>query len=120
MNYFKQLNDLRDELHKKIIRQVILAYHPGKEYHLELEEPLEASFTIRSKETGRLITTQVEITGIDGTTGELVAETADGTPKKLYYHDLTLEQLVMLLTRIESQLYTVTENEYDRHLITVG
>ncbi len=120
MSYIKQINSLRDELHKKIVRNVITAYLPGSDYILELEEPLETSFTVRSRQTERLITTQVQVTGIDGTTGELFAETADGEEKKLYYHDLTVEQLAMLLSRIESDLYTVIEKENVRHLITVS
>ncbi len=120
MDYFKQISSLRDELHKKIIRNVITTYLPGSDYHLDLEEPLETSFTVRSRQTGRLITTQVDLTGIDGTTGELLAVTADGEEKKLYYHDLTLEQLAMLLARLESDLYTVIEKENVRHLITVS
>jgi hypothetical protein len=120
MDYFKQLNDLRDELHKKIIHTAILASAPGSYYDLDLDDHLEASFTIRCKETCERITTQVNLTGINGTTGELVAETAHGTPKRLYYSDLTLEQLATLHKKLEAKLFTITEEKNVRHLITAS
>jgi len=120
MDYLKQLNTLRDELHRKIIHTAILASDPGRHYFLELEECLEACYIIRSRITGDLESTPVNITGINGTTGELVAETAHGTPKKLYYNDLTLEQLATLLKKLESKLFTITQEENVRHLITAS
>jgi hypothetical protein len=120
MDYLKQLNELRNDLHKKIVYLAIKSVSPGSDYVLELEDPLEASFTVRSRETGDLVTTQVTVMGVDGTTGELVASTANGTGKKLYYNDLTLEQLARLFTYLEQKLFTITEKEYVRHLITAG
>lgn len=120
MDYFKQLNDLRNELQRKIIYKTILAADPGSDYYLELEDHLEASYTIRSRETGRLETTQVNITGLDGTTGEMFAETAHGTPKRLNYHDLSLEQLATLLKKLETNSFTITLKHNDRNLVTIS
>jgi len=120
MDYFKQINELRDELHRKIIHKAILMSDPGTKYYLELDEPLEACYTIRSRETGNLECTQVILTGICGTTGELFAETAGGTSKRLYYRDLTLEQLATLLGKLDAEAITIKQNENDRHLITAS
>lgn len=120
MDYLKQLNVLRDELHKKIVHLVISSQPSGWDYILELDEPLETSFTVRSRQTDRLITTQVDLTGIDGVTGELYAETADGTGKKLYYHDLTIEQLVQLHNLLLSNSFTILEKKNVRNLIPVS
>ena len=120
MDYIKQLLELRNELHKKIIFAAIRCAAPGSDQILELNDPLDASFTIRSRESDALITTHVTVTGIDCTTGELVAATADGTQKKLYYNDLALEQLAWMLKTVESSSFTLTEKYHDRHLITVG
>lgn len=120
MDYIKQLNDLRNELQRKIIYSTILASDPGTNYYLDLKDHLEASYTLRSWKTGHLETTQVKITGLDGTTGELFAETAYGTPKRLNYHDLTLEQMATLLTKLETNSYTVTLKHNDRNIITAS
>jgi hypothetical protein len=120
MEYIKHINDLRNELHRKIVYQSILAHHPGSEYALDLNEPVDAYYTVTSRETGNPVTTQVTVTGIDGSTGELIAATAAGSRKKLYYNDLTLEQLARLLLHLEAKLFTVTEFKNDRNLITVG
>ena len=120
MEYIKHINDLRNELHRKIVYQSILAHHPGSEYVLDLHEPVQAFYTVTSRETGETNATQVTVTGVDGSTGELIAETAAGTRKKLYYNDLTLEQLARLLLTLEAKLFTVTEFKNDRNLITVG
>lgn len=120
MDYIKQLNTLRDELHRKIVYRSIIAHHPGSEYTLDLNDPVVTSYTVRSRETGDLVTTQVTVTGIDGTTGELVAETATGVRKKVYYNDLTLEQLARLLLNLEAKLFTVTEFKNGRNIITVS
>ena len=120
MEYIKHINDLRNELHRKIVYQSILAHHPGSEYVLDLHEPVDAHYTVTSRETGGPVTTQVTVTGIDGSTGELIAATAAGSRKKLYYNDLTLEQLARLLLTLEAKLFTVTEFKNDRNLITVG
>lgn len=120
MDYFTQINSLRNELHRKIIHTAILASDPGRYFFLELDNHLEACYTIRSRETGNLESTPVNITGIDGTTGELFAETAHGTSKRVYYNDLTLEQLAMLLKKLESKLFTITLTQNDRHLITTS
>lgn len=120
MEYIKQLSDLRNELHRKIVYQSILAYDPGAQYILDLNDPVEAFYLVRSKDTGNLIATEVTVTGIDGSTGELIAETAAGTRKKLYYNDLTLEQLARLLLNLEAKLFTITEFKNARHLITAS
>ena len=120
MEYIKHISDLRNELHRKIVYQSILAHHPGSEYVLDLQEPVQAFYTVTSKETGEPNVTQVTVTGIDGSTGELIAATATGIRKKLYYNDLTLEQLARLLLTLEAKLFTVTEFKNDRNLITVG
>lgn len=120
MEYIKHISDLRNELHRKIVYQSILAHHPGSEYVLDLNEPVQAFYSITSRETGELNVTQVTVTGIDGSTGELIAATAAGTRKKLYYNDLTLEQLARLLLTLEAKLFTVTEFKHGRDLITVG
>ena len=120
MDYIKQLNDLRNELHKKIVYRSILAHDPGAQYILDLHNPVEAFYSVLSRETGEPVTTQVTVTGIDGSTGELIAETATGVRKKLYYSDLTLEQLARLLLHLEAKLFTVTEFKNVRHLITVS
>jgi hypothetical protein len=120
MDYFKQINDLRNELHKKIVHRAILAADAGSYYYLELSDPLEACYCIRSRESNHLETTQVIVTGINGTTGELVAETANGTPKRLYYHDLTLEQLATLLRKLETNFFTIIKTEDVRYTITAG
>lgn len=120
MDYFKQLNDLRNDLQRKIIYTTILASDPGTDYYLDLKEHLETSYSIRSRENGHLETTQVNVTGLDGTTGELFAETAAGTPKGLTYHDLTLEQMAMLLRKLETNSYTITLKQNDRNFITAS
>lgn len=120
MDYIKQLNDLRNELHRKIVYRSILAHDPGAQYILDLHNPVETFYSVLSRETGEPVTTQVRLTGIDGSTGELIAETATGVRKKLYYNDLTLEQLARLLLHLEAKSFTVTEFKNARHLITVS
>jgi len=126
MDYLKQLNELRDELHKKIVYTAILLPNKNRELFVQisklwsdgrltaqlmLKNPLEA-FQRRYKagELRNLKTTNVFVTGIIQSTGELIAETASGTPERLYYSDLSLEQLAVLLKQIESRLFTIKTN----------
>jgi hypothetical protein len=118
MNFNQQINFLRHQLHRSIVHLAIRAGDPGSDDDLVLNDPLEACYRFRDY-SGQLVTVGVTVTGVNGTTGDLIAEVATGQGKKLYYNDLTLEQLARLHEHLEAGLYKI-ENTNDRNIITAG
>lgn len=107
MKRYNELMNLRDRLHKEIVQLATRSAAMADNAHVLLDHPLEAAYITRGRD--QLIQVPVEIQGIDGTLGELLAVAADGSEKKLYYNDMTLEQMAMLLDYLETSKFTVNE-----------
>lgn len=106
MNYLAQLNEMRNKMHQEIILHVIKDNRDPNDFLAELDRP----FIVEIEEyrpTHPNLNTIVTVTGIDGTTGEIIAEDNSGTELTVHYHDLTLETLAMLHGEIIGQQYKV-------------
>lgn len=113
----KLIEDLRYRMHRSIVHLAIKSAANGKNLDVELIKPLEVSY--KTTNDMKRVTVEVKVTGINGTTGELIAENLEGENIKLYYNDLTLEEMARLNEYLESKLFLLTE-KYDRNLITIS
>lgn len=99
----KQLQDLRNQLHKDIVLHTVKAGGADM-YELELQDSVHAAHTVLDR-TGLKILEEVEIQAIDGVTGELIAIAADGLQKHMRYNDLSLEQLTKIYEQLDAKNY---------------
>jgi hypothetical protein len=90
------LLEYRDNLHREIVVYTMKLNWSNDEFDLRLNEPFEFEHTYYrpySTEGGR---ETLKIMGVDGTSGELLCENESGDSRFIYYHELTLEELVRL------------------------
>ena len=98
MSYLSKVKGLRNEMHKGIIIMAIRAAGTS-DAELQLEHPVAAQYILQDA------LYEVSVTGIRCTTGELIAESADGKWKWMYYDDLSLEQLAELHDKVEAKQF---------------
>lgn len=86
----------RDNLHREIVVHTMKLNQFNDEFDLRLNEPFEfehSYYRPYSTESGR---ETLKIVGVDGSTGDLLCENESGDSRFVYYHELTLEELVRL------------------------
>lgn len=99
-DFQKQISDLRDELHKDIIKRTIS--QGADEFELELKLPFIAYVMDNDEKV------PVCITGVDGTTGEILSRSiTDGGDFDVHYGDLSMEELAFLHKQIETESFTI-------------
>lgn len=103
MDYSQELLKLRDKMHQDIIHRTV-KLNDGDDFELELNYP----FSIWIGQYDDDFQIKVAVTGICGTTGELITK---GITEDAYYdigyNDLTMEQLAFLQRQIESESFTI-------------
>ncbi len=86
----------RDNLHREIVVYTMKLNQFNDEFDLRLKEPFEFNHSYYrpySTEGGK---ETLKIVGVDGSTGDLLCENESGDNRFVYYHELTLEELVRL------------------------
>lgn len=99
-DYQQQIRTLRDDMHKSIIKMTI---SQGKDdFELELKRPFIAHVVDNDEYV------EVCITGVDGTTGELLSKgITEGGGFDVKYGDLSMEELAYLHRQIETESFTI-------------
>jgi hypothetical protein len=90
------LSEHRDNLHREIIVYTMKLNQINNEFDLRLNEPIEFDLSYYrpySSEDGK---ETLKIMGVDGSTGELLCENEFGNNRFVYYHELTLKELIKL------------------------
>jgi hypothetical protein len=111
MDYQKQLNQLRDNLHRDIVQEStckiyqqmdttdgVLLLHKPVVLHVEFYHPEQINYS-----------EEVQVTAVDCNTGDLIGETLDGNERNVRYKDLTAEKLMVLYHSIASKKYKFVE-----------
>jgi len=102
----------RDNLHREIIIYTMKLNKSNEEFDLLLKDPFvydRSYYRPYSSERGPEL---VKILGVDGTSGELLAENQFGESRFVYYHELSLEEL----TRLH---HSVLQGEYFLQLLNL-
>jgi hypothetical protein len=111
MDYQKQLNELRNNLHREIVQEstckiyqqldttdgVLLLLKPIV-LHVEFYHPEWDDYS-----------EEVQVTAVDCNTGDLIGENLSGNERNVRYLDLTADKLLQLHTAIKSNQYKFTE-----------
>jgi hypothetical protein len=111
MDYQKQLNELRNNLHREIVQEstckvfqqtgttdgVLLLLKPIV-LHVEFYHPEWDDYS-----------EEVQVTAVDCNTGDLIGENLSGNERNVRYMDLTADNLLQLHTAIKSNQYKFTE-----------
>ena len=114
MDYQKQLNQLRDNLHKEIVQEStcrtcqqmdttdgVLLLHKPVAILIEYYRPEWDDYS-----------EEVLVTAVDCNTGDLIGESLNGNERNIRYRDLTAEKLLELHTAVTSKQYQFTEYQY--------
>lgn len=97
----------RDSLHREIVIHTMKLNQFNDDFDLILKEPFEyehSYYRPYSSEGGR---ETLKIVGVDGTTGDLLCENEFRETRFVYYHELTLEELVRLHTSVLQKEYVL-------------
>ena len=108
MDYIKQLNDFRQLLHKDIIITAIKDTRECSLPQLEFKTQLEFTLVYYRPGNGPGME-KVKVTGLDVSSGELLATNLDNEVRTVHYQDLTLENLAVLHSWIIAKNYYVNE-----------
>lgn len=101
MDNFRQHQQLRDNAHRDIIREVIATGKDlNKKYLILVDQPVPY-FLERDGKPGELI----YIAGVDGHHCELI----DGEVNYLRYQDVPLEQLTILLNQLQTNRFKIKQ-----------
>ena len=106
MNYLAQLNEMRNKMHQEIILHTIKDNRDPEDFMIELNRP----FTVPVDQchpgdpNDFVIAT---VSGVDGTTGEIVGHDQRGNEITVSYNDLTMETLAMLHGEVINKQYKV-------------
>lgn len=106
MSQSTQILELRNQLHKHIVQQTVRSAGAATGAWLQLQREIQAAYTYQDNQDQDHQVT-VRIHGIDGTTGELLAVTAENDQRRIRYCDLTVEQLSQLFDYIIGKKFTV-------------
>jgi hypothetical protein len=95
MDYQKQLNELRNNLHREIVQEStckiyqqmdttdgVLLLHKPVVLHVEFYHPEWDDYS-----------EEVRVTAVDCNTGDLIGETLNGNERNVRYRDLTVDKL---------------------------
>lgn len=99
MSDFRQLQQFRDDVHKKIIRTVIsLGMNIKGKYRVLVSDPVTYQIPGKNSELTR-------VAGIDGNTSELI----DPEFNFLRYQDVPVEQLEQVLSQLEKNRFKISQ-----------
>jgi len=108
MDYLKEINKLRDEMHREIIRETIHSTGANENMALVLEEPIQ--FNLEHTRPGsRKGREDILITGVDGNSNELTGTNLYGEERLIYYRDVPVEVLAILHRNVTGKCYTIEE-----------
>ena len=106
MNYLAQLNEMRNKMHQEIVLHTIKDNRDPEDFVIDLDRP----FTVMIEEyrpTSANEMVQCTVTGVDGTSGEIIGHDHDGNQITVTYYDLNLETLAMLHGEVINKQYKV-------------
>ena len=104
MSHIKKICDLRNDMHRSIIHMSIKAAGAG-DMQVQLNMPISVKYCDRD------VTYSAMITGVNCINGELIAENSAGSRRRVYYNDLTMEELARLHDMMEANLFTLNLQE---------
>jgi hypothetical protein len=108
MDYLKEINKLRDEMHREIIRETIASVKAQENIILALEKPIQ--FNLEYYRPGPHNGNEdVLITGVDGNSNQLIGTNLDGEDRFIYYSDVPVEPLAILHRNVTGKCYTIEE-----------
>jgi hypothetical protein len=105
-DFLLRFQSLKDELHREIIKQVILkTKDEGEDFDLELKTP----FYTWVNDWDNNYKVQIAVTGITGTSNELITRCiTDGEiSQNMDYQDLTFQELDFLYKQIVTDSFTI-------------
>lgn len=102
-----QLNQHRDNLHREIVVTTMKLNQSNDEFDLKLNEPFEFEFSYYIPYISEDGKETLKIVGVDGTTGDLLCENESGETRFIYYHELTLEELIRLHNSVLQKEYVL-------------
>lgn len=104
MNYLSQLNNMRNQMHKEIVLHTIKDNKDPDDFMIELNRPFTVQIDqYRPEDPNEFMI--VTVSGVDGTTGEIVGHDQKHTEIKVSYNDLTMETLAMLHGEVINKNY---------------
>jgi len=96
MSYSKEEQKYKDDLHRRIIREVVILNYNNSDFEVTLNKPYKID-----------VYDNIYVTGIDGDTGRLITTRNDGF--LIDYPKLTTVDLSNLMEIMEKKLYYVEE-----------
>lgn len=102
-----QLNQHRDNLHREIVVTTMKLNQSNDEFDLKLNESFEFEFSYYIPYISEDGKETLKIVGVDGTTGDLLCENESGETRFIYYHELTLEELIRLHRSVLQKEYVL-------------
>jgi len=109
MDYVNEITRLRDRMHQEIICTVITDNRlEPEEFEIAFKYPIECTVQYY-RPTIHNGNEDVIITGIDGSTNELIAVNEDGADRYVFYSDLKMEDLAMVHRAVISKNYTTKQ-----------
>ena len=110
MDYIKEITILRDKMHQEIINTVIVDNRLElNEYEVHFKEPFKCTVSYYRPSVNGI--EDVFITGICGTSCELISSNEDGENRFVYYSDLKMEDLALVHRSIMSKNYITKQLE---------
>ena len=105
MDYTQQIHELRDKMHKDIIRKAQSAHSPNDDFDLELLRPFTIWVTEGFEDEYQI---KILINGVSGNTGELITEGITATGYcDINYSDLSMEELAYLHRQLVNESFTI-------------
>lgn len=114
MDYQKQLNELRDNLHRGIVQESTCKIYQQLDTTdgvLLLRKPILVHVTSYHPEWDDY-SEEVRVTAVDCNTGDLIGENLSGNERNVRYMDLSVDTMLLLHTAITSNQYEFTEYAY--------
>lgn len=111
----QELDKIRDQFHREIVRASILTTADSVgELLFNKVIPIKVTYHNRYDETYGVH--KLDLIGVDTLTGELIVRNEDGDESTIYYNDLSLEQLAKVYEDIViHKSFTINTKVYDTH-----
>ena len=114
MDYQKQLNELRNNLHREIVQESTCKIYQQLDTTdgvLLLRKPILLHLVSYHPEWDDY-SEEVQVTAVDCNTGDLIGENLSGNERNVRYMDLSVDTMLQLHTAIRTNQYKFTEYEY--------
>lgn len=112
MDYVNEITRLRDRMHQEIICTVITDNRlEPEEFEIAFKYPIDCTVQYY-RPTIHNGTEDVIITGIDGSTNELISVNEDGEDRYVFYSDLKMEDLAQVHRAV------ITKNYITKQLVS--